>query len=60
MSASEVADRVFDAIVEERLYILTHAETEPLVRSRMTHILEGSNPEPLLLPPGIPSFIDPL
>ncbi len=60
MSASEVADRVFDAIVEERLYILTHPETEPLVRSRMTHILEGSNPEPLLLPPGTPSFIDPL
>ena len=60
ISAAEVADRVFDAIVEERLYVLTHDETVPAVQSRMTHIVEGSNPEPLLFPPGSASFIDPM
>ena len=61
ISASEVAEKVFDAIVEERLYVLTHDETVPAVQSRMTHIVEGSNPEPLLLPvDGMPSFIDPV
>jgi NAD(P)-dependent dehydrogenase (short-subunit alcohol dehydrogenase family) len=59
ISASEVADRVFDAIVEERFYVLTHEETVPVVQSRMTHIVEGRNPEPLLFPPGPASFIDP-
>jgi NAD(P)-dependent dehydrogenase (short-subunit alcohol dehydrogenase family) len=60
ISASEVADRVFEAIVEERLYIVTHAETAPAVQYRMTNILEGRNPEPLLLPFGSHSFIDPI
>jgi NAD(P)-dependent dehydrogenase (short-subunit alcohol dehydrogenase family) len=60
MSAAAVADSVFDAIVEERFYILTHEETTPLVQSRMANILEGRNPEPLLFPPGHPSFIDPI
>jgi NAD(P)-dependent dehydrogenase (short-subunit alcohol dehydrogenase family) len=60
ISASEVADRVFDAIVEERFYILTHRETAPAVQRRMTHVVEGRNPEPLLFPPGSPSFIDPI
>jgi hypothetical protein len=60
ISASEVADRVFDAIVEERLYILTHEETAPAVQNRMTSILESRNPEPLLFPPGSSSFIDPV
>ena len=60
ISASEVAGRVFDAIVDERFYILTHEETAPAVQNRMTSILEGRNPEPLLFPPGTPSFIDPI
>jgi NAD(P)-dependent dehydrogenase (short-subunit alcohol dehydrogenase family) len=60
ITASEVADRVFEAIVEERLYVLTHEETAPAVRNRMTNILEGRNPEPLLVPTGGPSFIDPI
>jgi NAD(P)-dependent dehydrogenase (short-subunit alcohol dehydrogenase family) len=60
MSASDVADRVFDAIVEERFYILTHADTMPAVQLRLTNILEGRNPEPLLFPDGMPSFIDPI
>jgi len=60
MSASDVADRVFDAIVEERFYILTHEDTMPAVQLRLTNILEGRNPEPLLFPDGMPSFIDPV
>ncbi len=60
MSASEVADRVFEAIVDERFYILTHADTTPAVRLRLTNILEGRNPEPLLFPDGMPTFIDPV
>ena len=45
MSASDVADRVFEAVVEERFYILTHADTTPAVQLRLTNILEGHNPE---------------
>jgi NAD(P)-dependent dehydrogenase (short-subunit alcohol dehydrogenase family) len=60
MSASDVADRVFDAIVEERFYVLTHEEIMPAVQLRLTDILEGRNPEPLLFPDGMPSFIDPI
>jgi len=60
MSASDVADRVFEAIVEERFYILTHENTMPAVQLRLTNILERRNPEPLLFPDGMPSFIDPI
>jgi NAD(P)-dependent dehydrogenase (short-subunit alcohol dehydrogenase family) len=60
MSASDVADSVFDAVVEERFYILTHEDTMPAVQLRLTNILEGRNPEPLLFPDGMPSFIDPV
>jgi NAD(P)-dependent dehydrogenase (short-subunit alcohol dehydrogenase family) len=60
ITAPEVADAVFDAVVEDRLYILTHAETGPAVQYRMTNIIEGRNPEPLLLPFGSHSFLDPV
>jgi short-subunit dehydrogenase len=60
MSASDVADRVFEAIGEERFYVLTHAEIMPAVQLRLANILEGRNPEPLLFPDGVPSFIDPV
>jgi NAD(P)-dependent dehydrogenase (short-subunit alcohol dehydrogenase family) len=39
MSPAEVADQVFAAIGEGRLYILTHPATKTLVRERMEQIL---------------------
>ena len=60
ITASEVADKVFEAIVEERLHVLTHEMTAPAVQARMTSIIEGRNPEPLLVPGDGPSFIDPI
>ncbi len=60
MSASDVADRVLEAIVEERFYILTHADIMPAVQLRMANIIENRNPEPLLFPDGMPTFIDPV
>jgi NAD(P)-dependent dehydrogenase (short-subunit alcohol dehydrogenase family) len=39
MSPDQVADRVFTAIRERQLYILTHPETTALVRARMEGIL---------------------
>jgi short-subunit dehydrogenase len=41
---SEVAEAVFDAIRDERFYILTHADWKPLVRKRMEDIPEERNP----------------
>jgi NAD(P)-dependent dehydrogenase (short-subunit alcohol dehydrogenase family) len=44
LAPERVADRVFDAIRDERFYILTHPEFTPLVRTRMEDILEGRSP----------------
>jgi NAD(P)-dependent dehydrogenase (short-subunit alcohol dehydrogenase family) len=41
---NEVADQVFQAIKNEKLYILTHPEFTPLVQARMEAILQGCNP----------------
>ena len=60
MTAADVADRVFEAVVEERFYVLPHAEVTPAVQLRMANIVENRNPEPLLFPDGIPTFIDPV
>jgi NAD(P)-dependent dehydrogenase (short-subunit alcohol dehydrogenase family) len=40
----EVADMVFSAIQEEKFYILTHPEMNPMIKNRMDSILEGQNP----------------
>ena len=40
----EVADRVVEAINEERLYILTHPDMIPGIQTRMTNIVEQRNP----------------
>jgi NAD(P)-dependent dehydrogenase (short-subunit alcohol dehydrogenase family) len=47
MPTSQVADLVFDAIREQKLYILTHPGSEQGVRRRMEAIIEGRNPEPM-------------
>jgi len=44
MPPSEVAGAVFDAIRDERFYILTHADWKHFVRKRMDDILLGRNP----------------
>jgi NAD(P)-dependent dehydrogenase (short-subunit alcohol dehydrogenase family) len=49
MPPEQVADAVFQAIREERFYILTHPEGKDWIRSRMEDILQGRNPTPLAL-----------
>jgi NAD(P)-dependent dehydrogenase (short-subunit alcohol dehydrogenase family) len=46
LQPSEVAGRVFDAIREERFYILTHPDMTPVIEHRMQDILEGRSPAP--------------
>jgi short-subunit dehydrogenase len=44
MPPSEVAEAVFDAIRDERFYILTHGDWKPFVQKRMEDILQERNP----------------
>jgi NAD(P)-dependent dehydrogenase (short-subunit alcohol dehydrogenase family) len=44
MPPQEVADQVFQAIKDERLYILTHPEFTPIMQARMEAIVQGCNP----------------
>jgi NAD(P)-dependent dehydrogenase (short-subunit alcohol dehydrogenase family) len=44
MSPDQVAERVFQAIRDEQLYIFTHPETKEWVRIQMEHILAERNP----------------
>jgi NAD(P)-dependent dehydrogenase (short-subunit alcohol dehydrogenase family) len=48
MPPTEVATRVFQAIVEEKFYVFTHPELNMLIQARMEDILHGRNPS---LPP---------
>ncbi len=43
--ASDVADQVLQAIVEERFWVLTHPKTKKAVEKRMHGIVEGKAPE---------------
>jgi NAD(P)-dependent dehydrogenase (short-subunit alcohol dehydrogenase family) len=40
-----VADKVHDAVVSDRFYILTHSKTKELIEKRMQQILETTNPQ---------------
>ena len=40
-----VAERVFEAVRDEQLYIWTHPEYRPVVELRQTSVLEGRNPD---------------
>jgi NAD(P)-dependent dehydrogenase (short-subunit alcohol dehydrogenase family) len=42
--AAVVADKVHDAIVGERFYILTHSKTKKMIEKRMRGILDDVNP----------------
>jgi NAD(P)-dependent dehydrogenase (short-subunit alcohol dehydrogenase family) len=44
MPAQQVADAVFDAMRENRFYILTHPETKKWVQTRMKNIIQDRNP----------------
>jgi hypothetical protein len=44
MQPAHVADAVFQAIREERFYILTHPEGKEWIRTRMEDILQERNP----------------
>jgi short-subunit dehydrogenase len=46
MAPEQVADGVFSAMRENRLYILTHPESKEWVRTRMENILAERNPRP--------------
>jgi NAD(P)-dependent dehydrogenase (short-subunit alcohol dehydrogenase family) len=46
MQPPDVAERVFEAVRDERFYILTHPELNERVRQRMEAILSGENPPP--------------
>jgi NAD(P)-dependent dehydrogenase (short-subunit alcohol dehydrogenase family) len=44
MSPERVSDMVFDAIKEERLYILTHKDWIPEIEKRMKNVINERNP----------------
>ena len=44
LSPEEVADLTFDAIENNRFYVVTHPDWLPLVERRMQDILAGRNP----------------
>jgi NAD(P)-dependent dehydrogenase (short-subunit alcohol dehydrogenase family) len=44
MSPSTVADKVFEALAEDKFYILTHPHFNPVIQMRMEDILQGRNP----------------
>ena len=55
MEPRELANIVFEAIRNERFYILTHPEMKPAIQGRMEAILEERNPP---MPPAQPSSLD--
>ncbi len=46
MAPAEVAGQVFDAIRQERFYVLTHPEHNGMIADRMENLLAGANPRP--------------
>jgi NAD(P)-dependent dehydrogenase (short-subunit alcohol dehydrogenase family) len=44
LTPQQVADQVFDAIRDEKFYIITHPEFKDAVRTRMQEILDERNP----------------
>jgi NAD(P)-dependent dehydrogenase (short-subunit alcohol dehydrogenase family) len=48
MFPGDLAKQVFQAIHENRFYILTHPEFMPIVKARLEAIINGKNPPPLV------------
>ena len=59
MSPRRVGDQVLAAIRDDRFYILTHPDWNPVIEHRMQRILAGKNPE-ALPPPGFESLMQKL
>jgi NAD(P)-dependent dehydrogenase (short-subunit alcohol dehydrogenase family) len=54
VTAHQVAQRVFDAVREERFYIYSHPKALAAVQTRMEDVLQGRNPtDPFALKPEI-------
>jgi len=58
-SPRAVGDQVLSSIQEGRFYILTHPDWSHLIEQRVTDILQGQNPTPIV-PPGIESLLEKL
>jgi NAD(P)-dependent dehydrogenase (short-subunit alcohol dehydrogenase family) len=56
LSPRRVGEQVLAAIREDRFYILTHPDWNPMIERRMQNILAGENPDPLP-PPGFESLL---
>jgi hypothetical protein len=50
LSPRAVGEQVLAAIRDERFYILTHPELNPVIEQRMQDILTGDNPSMVLSP----------
>jgi NAD(P)-dependent dehydrogenase (short-subunit alcohol dehydrogenase family) len=50
MPAEKVADMVFQAMQEEKFYIITHPDLKPAIQDRMEDLLDESTPREPLLP----------
>ena len=48
-SAAEIADEVFEAVRDDRLYIITHPEMDRIFQERFANITARENPVPRLL-----------
>jgi NAD(P)-dependent dehydrogenase (short-subunit alcohol dehydrogenase family) len=48
-SPAEIADQVFQAIRDEKLYIITHPEMDGIIKARFDAILARENPVPRIL-----------
>lgn len=57
MSPRAVGDQVLAAIREERFYILTHPEFNPVIEQRVRNLLSGGNPVAVWPPPRIESLL---
>jgi NAD(P)-dependent dehydrogenase (short-subunit alcohol dehydrogenase family) len=47
LAPDDVAAHVFEAIRDDRFWVLTHPEMTPMIRSRVEDILGGRNPAPV-------------
>jgi NAD(P)-dependent dehydrogenase (short-subunit alcohol dehydrogenase family) len=47
MQPEQLAEIVFDGIKAEKLYILTHADFDPMIEERAKNITSGINPTPM-------------
>jgi NAD(P)-dependent dehydrogenase (short-subunit alcohol dehydrogenase family) len=54
VSAAEVAEKVFDSVVEGKFYIYSHPETMAGVKTRLDDLIQGRNPsDPFISKPEI-------